>query len=88
MEKETIQVLPEWFDGEVYEDGTEVTNPYSGCSCWLSAKELSMYDLIKGTEFLLEGGTKSEYLVNTFYDGIRWFQDNNAEAYMLSLIHI
>lgn len=86
MTKEgTLQALPEWFDGEVYKDGGEVTNPYSGCSCWLSPKELSMYDFIKGTEMLLEGGARSKYLVNSFYEGLWWFKDNNIEAYMILL---
>jgi hypothetical protein len=86
MTKEgTTQVLPEWFDGEVYTEGAEVTNPYSGCSCYLSPKELSMYDFIKGAEMLLENNTRSEYLVNAFYEGLWWFKDNNIEAYMILL---
>jgi hypothetical protein len=86
MTKEgTVQVLPEWFDGEVYTEGAEVTNPYSGCSCYLSPKELSMYDFIKGAEALLENNTRSEYLVNAFYEGLWWFKDNNIEAYMILL---
>ena len=86
MTKEgTVQVLPEWFDGEVYTEGAEVTNPYSGCSCYLSPKELSMYDFIKGAETLLENNTRSEYLVNAFYEGLWWFKDNNIEAYMILL---
>jgi hypothetical protein len=86
MTKEgTVQVLPEWFDGEVYTEGAEVTNPYSGCSCYLSPKELSMYDFIKGAEMLLENNTRSEYLVNAFYEGLWWFKDNNIEAYMILL---
>lgn len=86
MTKEnTVQILPEWFDGEVYTEGSEVTNPYSGCSCYLTAKELSMYDFIKGAEMLLENNARSEYLVNAFYSGIQWFQTNNMEAYMTLL---
>lgn len=86
MTKEgTVQVLPEWFDGEVYTEGAEVTNPYSGCSCYLSPKELSMYDFIKGAEMLLENNTRSEYLVNAFYEGLWWFKDNNIEAYIILL---
>ena len=83
--KTTVQVLPEWFDGEVYAEGAEVTNPYSGCGCYLSPKELSMYDFIKGTETLLENNTRSEYLVNAFYEGLWWFKNNNIEAYMILL---
>jgi hypothetical protein len=86
MTKENVkQILPEWFDGEVYTDGAEVTNPYSGCSCWLNAKELSIYDFIKGSEMLLENGVRSEYLVNSFYSSLDWFKENNIEAYMILL---
>ncbi len=86
MTKENvIQVLPEWFDGETYPDGGEVTNPYSGCGCWLNAKELSMYDFIKGSEMLLESGIRNEELIKQFYEGLWWFKDNNIEAYMILL---
>jgi hypothetical protein len=86
MTKEgTKQILPEWFDGEVYTEGAEVTNPYSGCGCYLSPKELSMYDFIKGSEMLLNQGIQSESLVNAFYEGLWWFKDNNIEAYMILL---
>lgn len=83
--EKTKQTLPEWFDGEVYMEGAEVTNPYSGCSCWLNAKELSMYDFIKGCEVLLEKNIRSDTLVNSFYEGLWWFKDNNIEAYMILL---
>jgi hypothetical protein len=86
MTKENvIQILPKWFNGEVYENGGEVTNPYSGCSCYLSPKELSMYDFIKGSEMLLEQGIRSENLTNLFYEGLWWFKDNNIEAYIILL---
>jgi len=28
--KETKHVLPDWFDGTVYEEGDTITNPFSG----------------------------------------------------------
>ena len=40
--------LPKWFDGKLYPEGDTVTNPFSGESCKLNAKELSMYDYIMG----------------------------------------
>jgi hypothetical protein len=86
MTKENVvQILPKWFNGEVYPDGGEVTNPYSGCGCWLNAKELSMYDFIKGCEMLLEKNSNQNDLVNLFYKGLWWFKDNNLEAYMILL---
>lgn len=86
MTKENkIKELPSWFKGEVYTEGGEVTNPYSGCSCYLSATELSMYDLIKGSELLLEKNIRSENLLNYFYEGLWWFKDNSPQAYMILL---
>ena len=86
MTKENvIQILPQWFDGNVYEEGGEVTNPYSGCGCWLNAKELSIYDFIKGAEAILESGVRDEELITSFYEGLWWFKDNNIEAYMILL---
>lgn len=81
----TRQKVPEWFNGEIYEEGGEVTNPYSGCSCWLTPEELSMYDFIKGCEMLLSDNAKSEYLIKSFYEGLWWFKDANYEAYMILL---
>lgn len=83
MEKE--KVLPEWFDGEIYSEGAIVTNPYSGNSCWLDPEELSMYDFIKGCEFLLENSICSESIANLFYAGLWWFKDNSIEKYMILL---
>ena len=34
------QKLPKWFDGELYEEGGTVTNPYSGEEIELTAEEL------------------------------------------------
>ena len=48
--------LPKWFDGELYSEGGEVTNPYSGQSYELTAEELSMYDFIIGANQLMEMG--------------------------------
>ena len=42
--------LPDWFDGEIYDKGDNVTNPFTGDSCQLDAAELSMYDLVNGAE--------------------------------------
>jgi hypothetical protein len=79
------KTLPEWFDGEIYEEGCEVTNLYSGESCVLTGEELSMYDFIKGVEMILSHTTGDNSLVKRFYDGISWFQDNNPKAYMTLL---
>jgi hypothetical protein len=86
MEKEIKEInLPDWFDGEVYTEGSEVTNPYSGHSCYLTAKELSMYDFIKGSEFLLNSGSEDSSLSKMFYDGLWWFKDSSPASYMTLL---
>jgi hypothetical protein len=85
MNIEKEQTLPDWFDGIVYEEGDIVTNNYSGNSCWLNANELSMYDFIKGCEFLLENSIGNEALTNSFYAGLWWFKDNSIDKYMILL---
>ena len=42
---ETKQKLPKWFNGELYDEGAEVQNRFSGDKCQLNNVELSMYDL-------------------------------------------
>lgn len=86
MEKEIKQsILPDWFDGEVYKEGSKVINPYSGESCELDPEELSMYDFIKGSEMLLSASPDNNSLSKLFYDGLWWFKDNNPSAYMTLL---
>ena len=51
-----MKKLPDWFEGEIYEIGDEVRNPFSGDSYMLNANELSMYDLIKGAEMVMMMG--------------------------------
>ena len=79
------KLLPEWFDGEIYGQGCEVTNPYSGETCVLTGEELSMYDFIKGAEMILSGTNGDNSLSKRFYDGLWWFKDNSPEAYMTLL---
>ena len=75
MEKE--QLMPKWFDGTVYESGDVVSNPFTGDTAELTAKELSMYDLIMGAQ------------VTGNYDimqkGLTWFRRENPSAYMTLL---
>ena len=52
MEKNK-QKLPKWFEGELYTEGSVVTNPYSGEEAELTAEELSIYDFIKGAEYVM-----------------------------------
>ena len=50
--KTNEQPLPKWFDGTVYNEGSIVMNPFSGCSIGLTAEELSIYDYIMGCVML------------------------------------
>ena len=82
------QKLPEWFDGELYEEGSVVSNPYSGEKIELDNIELSMYDFIVGATLVYEmmgpwqGDPK---VVKDLRKGLDWFRKNNAKAYMVLL---
>ncbi len=82
---ETKQKLPEWFNGELYDEGAEVQNRFSGDKCELNNVELSMYDFIVGTQLCFDMGVQSEEMINDFQKGLRWFRKYNAEAYMILL---
>ena len=53
--KETIKMMPDWFDGNICEEGGTI-NSYLGKECQLTAQELSMYDFIMGAKTALEIG--------------------------------
>jgi hypothetical protein len=77
--------LPKWFDGEIYEEGDKVRNPFSGEEFILNAEELSMYDFIMGAQMVMEMGMNQPKLVEELRKGISWFRENNKEAYMTLL---
>ena len=77
--------LPKWFKGEVYDEGAEVTNRFSGDSCYLTAEELSMYDFIIGASDLMEMGMYAPKTIDDMRKGINWFRKNNPNAYMILL---
>ena len=81
----TKQKLPDWFDGELYKEGSEVTNPYSGESIELNNVELSMYDFVMGAAFVIEMGSRNQKTIKELQDGLYWFRKNNAKAYMILL---
>ena len=74
--------LPDWFNGEVYTEGAEVTNRFGGDSCQLTAEELSMYDFIIGASTIMEMGMYAPKNIDDMRKGLDWFRKNNAEAYM------
>ena len=77
--------LPEWFTGECYTHGAEVTNRFGGDSCHLNNVELSMYDFIMGATMTMEMGVYHDSLVTDLRKGLDWFRKNNASAYMVLL---
>ena len=86
MKSKTQEQLPSWFDGEVYEIGDEVSNPYSGETVLLDAAELSMYDLIKGAEMVMcMGVAEIDRCIDIMNQGKDWFLIKNPQAYVALL---
>ena len=91
--KNKTQVIPQWFDGVVYHEGTTVRNPFSGEEYELSALELSIYDFVIGANLFLEKSfengvepdDKIENITKDLYKGLDWFRKHNIEAYMALL---
>ena len=81
------QTVPKWFKGMIYDKGELVTNPFSGDSYELNAIELSMYDFIMGSQYVMEVAPKTvtEKQINEFHKALSWFRKNNSNAYMTLL---
>ena len=77
--------LPKWFNGELYEKGDTVRNPYSGETFELTAEELSMYDFIIGASQLAELGMIAFKNQDDMRKGLMWFRKNNPDAYYVLL---
>ena len=86
---EEKQELPKWFNGELYQQGGEVTNPFSGDTYELNNLELSMYDFIMGATTVVEmqydQKIHSEELIKNLRKGLDWFRKHNVKAYMVLL---
>jgi hypothetical protein len=92
MKNNNKQEKPSWFHGMWYNEGSTVSNPFSGDSCKLTGPELSMYDFIKGAEFTIATQFSDDImhpdtikLQNDMRKGLDWFRTNNASAYMTLL---
>ena len=86
----TTQEVPKWFTGQVYSEGEEVRNQFSGETYHLNAVELSIYDMIMGGQMMIEmmGGAfnpSTAGIQNDMAKGLSWFRQHNAEAYMVLL---
>ena len=81
------QVIPKWFQGMIYDKGETVTNPFSGEQYDLNGIELSMYDFIMGSQYVMEVAPKTvtNKQINEFHKALNWFRKNNIEAYMILL---
>ena len=79
------QELPKWFTkggGVCYKKGSAVKNPFTGASTELTNVELSMYDYIKGAEYVASTNkTVATNLIKALY----LFRKENANAYMVLL---
>ena len=84
---ETKQKLPEWFTGSLYKEGLIVENPFSKEEYELNNVELSMYDFLVGCATLFERSSNrvNDQMIDDYNKGIRWFRQNNHEAYMALL---
>ena len=50
------QIIPNWFKGNIYEDGAVVANRFSGEEYELNNIELSIYDFVIGATIVIEMG--------------------------------
>ena len=86
MKDKVKEQLPDWFEGEIYEVGDEVRNPYSGETVLLDAAELSMYDLVKGAEMVMQMGVADmDRCIDIMNQGKDWMLAKNPQAYMTLL---
>ena len=81
------QSVPKWFSGMIYDKGETVTNPFSGETYDLNGVELSMYDFIMGSQYIMEVAPKTvtPKQVSDFQKALNWFRKNNTEAYFVLL---
>ena len=86
MKKQNTK-LPAWFEGMQYDKGDTVKNPFSGEEYELNATELSMYDFVVGSQYVMEmmPRTMTPKAIKDFQKGLDWFRSNNPRAYMVLL---
>jgi hypothetical protein len=75
----------EWFDGEIYKNGDNVINPFSGKSTYLNNEELSVYDYIVGVDMMSVILPDDVEPSDMYFKALDWFRTNNYDAYMTLL---
>ena len=83
--KTKTQKQPKWFQGQIYSEGGEVRNPFSGETYELNGLELSLYDYIMGSQMVFSQFEATRKQITDFDKALRWFRVNNPEAYMVLL---
>jgi len=83
--KTKTQKQPKWFQGQIYSEGGEVRNPFSGETYELNGLELSLYDFIIGSQMVFSQFEATRKQITDFDKALRWFRVNNPEAYMVLL---
>jgi len=80
-ERQQIQQLPDWFQGNLYSTGDKVRNQITGDSFWLTNVELSLYDYYQGLRYLMDvRGYDPEFAADVVKLE-RWFLQNNRNAH-------
>ncbi len=83
--KTKTQKQPKWFKGDIYSEGGEVRNPFSGETYELNGLELSLYDFIIGSQMVFSQFEATKKQITDFDKALRWFRVNNPQAYMVLL---
>jgi len=83
--KTKTQKQPKWFQGQIYSEGGEVRNPFSGETYELNALELSLYDFIIGSQMVFSQFEATKKQITDFDKALKWFRVNNPQAYMVLL---
>ena len=83
--KTKTQKQPKWFQGQIYSEGGEVRNPFSGETYELNGLELSLYDFIIGSQMVFSQFEATKKQITDFDKALRWFRVNNPQAYMVLL---
>jgi len=71
-------------DKEDNKDFLTITNPFSGESYKLTGVEESVYAVIMGSQ-MVPGYESNPKLIKGVRNGLDWFRENNAKAYMVLL---